>query len=113
VSIIYANNETGIIQPIDEIGQVLKDHQACFHVDAVQAYELVDIYVEKLHIDLLTVSSHKINGPKGAGFLYVNPEVDIKPRQFGGEQERKRRPGTENIATIVGFQAAVELLTGS
>lgn len=109
VSIMYVNNETGIIQPIEEIGEVLKDHQAYFHTDAVQAYGLIDIEVRRLGIDLLTVSSHKINGPKGIGFLYASSEVKMNALQFGGEQERKRRPGTENIAGAVGFQKAVEL----
>src|SRR5690625_66708 len=113
VSIIFVNNETGIIQPIKEIGKQLINHQAYFHVDAVQAYELIDINVEKLNIDLLTVSSHKINGPKGVGFLFAKQEIVIQQRQFGGEQERKRRPGTENLTAIVGFQTAVELLTTS
>jgi cysteine desulfurase len=109
VSIMYVNNETGIIQPIEEIGELLKDHQAYFHTDAVQAYGLIDINVKTLHIDLLSVSSHKINGPKGIGFLYAEDHVKMNPLQFGGEQERKRRAGTENIVSVVGFQKAVEL----
>lgn len=109
VSIMYVNNETGIIQPIKEIGELLKDHQAYFHTDAVQAFGLMNINVNELGIDMLTVSSHKINGPKGIGFLYVNEHVKINPLQYGGEQERKRRPGTENIAGAAGFQKAVEL----
>ncbi|WP_067727316.1 cysteine desulfurase family protein [Oceanobacillus damuensis] len=109
VSIMYVNNETGIIQPIREIGELLENHQAYFHTDAVQAYGLLDINVKDLKIDLLTVSSHKINGPKGIGFLYVNENVKINALQFGGEQERKRRPGTENIAGAAGFKKAIEL----
>ncbi|RDW21699.1 cysteine desulfurase family protein [Oceanobacillus chungangensis] len=109
VSIMYVNNETGIIQPIKEIGELLKDHQAYFHTDAVQAFGLIDIDVKVSHIDLLTVSSHKINGPKGIGFLYAEEHVKMNPLQFGGEQERKRRAGTENIVSVVGFQKAVEL----
>ncbi|WBX79053.1 cysteine desulfurase family protein [Virgibacillus salarius] len=109
VSIMFVNNETGVIQPIQEIGQLLHEHQAYFHTDAVQAYGLIDIDVNLLGIDLLTVSSHKINGPKGIGFLYVQENVQLQSLQFGGEQERKRRAGTENIAGIVGFQKAVEL----
>ncbi|AXI09558.1 cysteine desulfurase NifS [Oceanobacillus zhaokaii] len=109
VSIMYVNNETGIIQPIEEIGELLKDHQAYFHTDAVQAYGLIDINVKTMHIDLLSVSSHKINGPKGIGFLYADDHVKMNPLQFGGEQERKRRAGTENIVSVVGFQKAVEL----
>src|SRR5699024_2561525 len=110
VSIMYVNNETGIIQPIQKTGELLQDHQANFHVDAVQAFELFDIDVKKMGIDLLTVSSHKINGPKGNGFLYVSDGVAMMPLHFGGEQERRRRPGTENVANIVGFQTAVQLV---
>lgn len=110
VSIMTVNNETGIVQPIHEIGALLKDHQAYFHTDAVQAYGQLTINVKKDSIDLLTVSSHKINGPKGVGFLYINNNVEINPLQFGGEQERKRRPGTENVVSVAGFQCAVELM---
>jgi cysteine desulfurase len=107
VSIMYGNNEVGTLQPITEIGQLLKDHQAKFHTDAVQAYGVEDIDVNESQIDLLSVSAHKINGPKGAGFLYASSNVKLSPRSFGGEQERKRRAGTENIAAIVGFHEAV------
>ncbi|MFD1362961.1 cysteine desulfurase family protein [Lentibacillus salinarum] len=109
VSIMYVNNETGVIQPIETVGDILKDHQASFHTDAVQAFGLLDIDVQQLGVDLLTASSHKINGPKGIGFLYVSDAVKVEARQYGGEQERKRRPGTENVAAAVGFQQAVEL----
>lgn len=109
VSVMSVNNETGILQPIEEIGEVLKAHQAYFHTDAVQAFGLLDVNVKALGIDLLTVSAHKINGPKGVGFLYANEDVKISARQFGGEQERKRRPGTENVVSVVGFQKAVAL----
>ncbi|WP_156291175.1 cysteine desulfurase family protein [Oceanobacillus salinisoli] len=109
VSIMFVNNETGIIQPIKEIGEILTDHQAYLHTDAVQAFGLLDIDVKKMGIDLLSVSSHKIYGPKGVGFLYVREGIPINTLQFGGEQERKRRPGTENVVSIVGFQKAVEL----
>ncbi|WP_404453157.1 cysteine desulfurase [Virgibacillus necropolis] len=111
VSIMTVNNETGIIQPIHEIGELIKDHQAYFHTDAVQAYSQLTIDVKKDNIDLLTVSSHKINGPKGIGFLYIKKNVQINALQFGGEQERKQRPGTENVVSVVGFQHAVQLLT--
>ncbi|MFC4558912.1 cysteine desulfurase family protein [Virgibacillus kekensis] len=109
VSIMYVNNETGVIQPIREIGQLLNEHQAYLHTDAVQAYGLLDIDVQELGVDLLTVSSHKINGPKGIGFLFASTNVKINAQQFGGEQERKRRAGTENVAGAAGFQKAVEL----
>lgn len=109
VSIMYVNNETGVKQPVEEIGQMLKEHQAYFHTDAVQAYGLMDINVKELGIDMMSVSSHKINGPKGIGFLYASEEVKLNAIQYGGEQERKRRPGTENVPAAVGFQKAVEL----
>ncbi|PAE38529.1 cysteine desulfurase family protein [Bacillus sp. 7884-1] len=106
VSIMYGNNEVGTIQPINEIGELLKSHQALFHTDAVQAYGIEEINVDELNVDLLSVSAHKINGPKGTGFLFVREKVKLVPRAFGGEQERKRRAGTENVAAIVGFQEA-------
>lgn len=109
VSIMTANNETGALQPIKEIGALLQDHQAYFHTDAVQAYSMLKIDVKRLGIDLLTTSAHKLNGPKGVGFLYVDEEVEIQPIQFGGEQERKKRPGTENVVGAVGFQKAAEI----
>ncbi|KOO47007.1 cysteine desulfurase family protein [Priestia koreensis] len=109
VSIMYGNNEVGTIQPIKEIGDVLRDHGAYFHTDAVQAYGLAELNVQELGVDLLSVSSHKINGPKGIGFLYMAPNVTISPLLFGGEQERKRRAGTENVVNIVGFAEAVKL----
>ncbi|WP_217586803.1 cysteine desulfurase family protein [Lentibacillus saliphilus] len=109
VSVMYVNNETGVIQPIKEIGDRLKNHQAYFHTDAVQAFGLIDINVKELGVDLLSVSAHKINGPKGIGFLYAGAHVHMQPLQIGGQQERKRRAGTENVAGAVGFQKAVEL----
>lgn len=109
VSIMTANNETGALQPIKEIGEVLKDHQAYFHTDAVQAYSMIDIDVKSYNIDLLTTSAHKLNGPKGIGFLYINEDVDIQPIHYGGEQERKKRPGTENVIGAVGFKKAAEI----
>jgi cysteine desulfurase len=111
VSIMYGNNEVGSIQPIKEIGGLLKPHQALFHTDAVQAYGIEDIDVNEINVDLLSVSAHKINGPKGTGFLYVREKVKLVPRAYGGEQERKRRAGTENVAAIVGFQTAVQIST--
>ncbi|RCW66450.1 cysteine desulfurase family protein [Saliterribacillus persicus] len=109
VSVMMVNNETGVFQPISEIGQLIKDHQAYFHTDAVQALGLTNIHVDNLSVDLLTVSSHKINGPKGLGVLYVKKGTKLDSRQHGGEQERKRRPGTENVAGIIGFGKALEI----
>ncbi|MBX7002027.1 cysteine desulfurase [Bacillus aerophilus] len=109
VTIMYGNNETGVIQPIKEIGQLLHDHAAHFHTDAVQAFGTISIDVTELHIDLLSASGHKLNGPMGTGFLYVNERVKLSPQLFGGEQERKRRAGTENVAGIVGLAEAVQL----
>lgn len=109
VTIMYGNNEVGSLQPIAEIGEMLKNHQAIFHTDAVQAYGLEEIDVKKQHINLLSVSSHKINGPKGIGFLYIENGISLSPRLYGGEQERKRRAGTENVPAVAGFQTAVEI----
>lgn len=109
VSIMLGNNEVGTIQPIAEIGALLADHQAIFHTDAVQAYGVVPIDVDTLKVDLLSVSAHKLNGPKGVGFLYARTNTSMAPFMFGGEQERKRRAGTENVPAIIAFQKAVEL----
>lgn len=109
VSIMYGNNETGALQPIDEIGQLLADKNITFHTDAVQAFGSVPIDVLASRIDMMSTSAHKINGPKGIGFLYVKKELILEPQSFGGEQERKRRSGTENVAGIVGFAKAAEL----
>jgi cysteine desulfurase len=113
VTVMYGNNEVGSIQPIKEIGELLKSHQAYFHTDAVQAYGIAKIDVNELGIDLLSVSAHKINGPKGIGFLYVKTGTKVAPRIFGGEQELKRRAGTENIASIAGFAEAVKIAQGT
>lgn len=107
VSIMFGNNEVGTIQPISEIGNIVKESSAFFHTDAVQAYGIYSINVKELGIDLMSVSAHKLNGPKGIGFLYVREGISPAPRLFGGEQERKRRPGTENVAGIAGFKEAV------
>ncbi|ELL0236245.1 cysteine desulfurase [Listeria monocytogenes] len=110
VSIMYGNNEIGTIQPIAEIGAVLRNHQAIFHTDAVQAYGLLNINVTELGVDLLTTSSHKINGPRGVGFLYVKNGTRLIYQMHGGEQERKRRAGTENLAGICGFSVASSIM---
>lgn len=109
VSIMFANNEVGVVQPIEEIGELLKDHPAYFHTDAVQAYGSLSINVQPAYIDLLSVSSHKINGPKGIGFLYQRKGILLKPIFYGGQQERKKRAGTENVPAIVAFAKAVQL----
>jgi cysteine desulfurase len=109
VSVMFGNNEVGTVQPIQEIGDALRDHQAFFHTDAVQAYGLLSIDVKEMGIDLLSISSHKINGPKGVGFLYAAQNVKFNPQLTGGEQERKRRAGTENVPGVVGLHHAVLL----
>ncbi|MCH4165326.1 MAG: cysteine desulfurase [Lentilactobacillus diolivorans] len=111
VSIMTGNNEVGSIMPIHEIGELLKDHQAWFHTDAVQAYGLLDIDVKRDHIDLLSTSAHKINGPKMIGFLYKRNGINFPPLIKGGDQETKRRAGTENVPAIAGFAKAVETIT--
>ncbi|MBS4176238.1 cysteine desulfurase family protein [Lederbergia citrea] len=109
VTIMYGNNEVGTVQPIKEIGELLANHQAYFHTDAVQAYGLETIDVTELYVDLLSVSAHKINGPKGVGFLFIKTGTKINPGTFGGEQELKKRAGTENLASIAGFAEAVTI----
>lgn len=109
VSIMYGNNEVGTIQPIREIGLLLKEKNITFHTDAVQAYGIEQINVKEMNIDFLSVSAHKINGPKGIGFLYASVGKKIEPYLVGGDQERKRRAGTENIAGIVGMNHAAKI----
>lgn len=109
VTIMYGNNEVGAVQPIKEIGALLKDHQAIFHTDAVQAFGIIDLNVDELQVDLLSASAHKLNGPKGIGFLYQRKGLQTTPLSFGGEQERKRRAGTENVPAIAGFAHAVAI----
>ena len=111
VSIMYGNNEIGNIFPIKEIGTLLKDHPALFHTDAVQVFGSQTISPHELGIDLLSISAHKINGPKGVGFLYKKDSVTFPPYIRGGEQEEKRRAGTENLSGITGMAMAVCLLT--
>ena len=108
ISVMFANNEIGTIEPIAEIGEIAKEHGVLFHTDAVQAYAQVPINVDEMHIDMLSASGHKLNGPKGIGFLYIHKGVKIRSFVHGGAQERSRRAGTENIPGIVGLGAAVE-----
>ncbi|SEA95169.1 cysteine desulfurase [Thalassobacillus cyri] len=110
VSVMTVNNETGMIQPIKEIGELLEKHQAYFHTDAVQAYGVLDVSVAAMKVDMLTVSGHKINGPKGIGFLYAKEGTQMQTLHYGGEQERKRRPGTENLPGVKGLQTAVQVM---
>ena len=108
ISVMFANNEIGTIQPIKEIGEIAKKHGVLFHTDAVQAYGQLPINVDELHIDMLSSSGHKLNGPKGIGFLYIRKGVKIRSFIHGGAQERKRRAGTENVPGIVGYGVAAE-----
>jgi len=109
ITIMYANNEIGTIQPIEEIAKIAKENSILFHTDAVQAYGNIEINVDKLPVDLISISSHKIYGPKGIGALYIRKGVKIHPIIHGGAQERKRRAGTENLHGIVGFGKAAEI----
>lgn len=106
ISVMYANNEIGTIQPIREIGEIASAHQVLFHTDAVQAFGQLPIDVDACHIDMLSASGHKLNGPKGIGFLYIRKGVKIRSFIHGGAQERKRRAGTENVPGIVGLGTA-------
>lgn len=109
ISIMTANNEIGTIEPIKEIGAIAKEHGILFHTDAVQAYGHIAIDVDEAHIDMLSVSGHKFNGPKGIGFLYIRTGVKIGSFIHGGAQERKRRAGTLNVPGIVGIKKATEI----
>ncbi|MGV2875068.1 cysteine desulfurase family protein [Macrococcus capreoli] len=111
VSIMFGNNEVGTVQPIDEIAQLLKDHQAIFHTDGVQTIGHMPIDLKALDVDLFTITAHKFYGPKGVGLLYVKDKTPIQFQQLGGAQETKRRAGTENIAYIAGMAKALELAT--
>ena len=108
ISVMYANNEIGTIQPIKEIGEIAAAHGILFHTDAVQAYGQIPIDVTDCHIDMLSASGHKFNGPKGIGFLYISKKAKMRSFIHGGQQERGRRAGTENVSGIVGMEAAVK-----
>ena len=109
ISVMMANNEIGTIQPIAEIGAIAKEHGILFHTDAVQAFGHIPIDVEAMHIDMLSASGHKLNGPKGVGLMYIRKGVKIRSFIHGGAQERQRRAGTHNVPGIVGFGKAAEL----
>ena len=109
ISIMQANNEIGTIQPLEEIGGIAREHDIYFHTDAVQSVGKVPVDVEKLGVDLLSLSAHKFNGPKGVGSTYIRKGTILKPLLYGGHHERDRRPGTENVPGIVGLGMAAEL----
>jgi len=109
ISIMYANNEIGTIQPVRQIGKIAKEHGVLFYTDAVQAYGQLPIDVASENIDMLSASAHKLNGPKGIGFLYIRKGLKLRSLIHGGGQERKRRAGTENVPGIVGFGKAAEI----
>lgn len=109
VTVMMGNNEVGTVQPIAEIGALLEGTETVFHTDAVQAYGVLPIDVNELKVDLLSVSAHKLNGPKGVGFLYQRKGIELAPLSFGGAQERKRRAGTENVPAIIAFAKAVSI----
>ena len=113
ISVMFANNEIGTIEPIAEIGKIANEHGVLFHTDAVQAYTQVPIDVEAMNIDMMSTSGHKINGPKGIGFLYIRKGVKIKSFIHGGAQERHRRAGTENVTGIIGLAKAAEIATAN
>lgn len=111
ISVMYANNEIGTIQPIEEIGKIAKEHKIIFHTDAVQALGAAKIDVKKENIDLMSMSAHKVHGPKGIGALYIRKGTKLDNFMHGGAQERNKRAGTESVQNIVGFGKAVELMS--
>ncbi len=111
ITIMHANNEIGTIQPIEEIGKIARENNIIFHTDAVQSFGKIDVDVEKLNVDLLSLSSHKINGPKGVGALYIKKGIRLEPLIHGGGQEKGIRSGTENVPGIVGFAKACEIVS--
>jgi len=111
ISVMHANNEVGTIQPIEKISKIAKERGVLVHTDAIQAFGKIDVNVNKLGIDLLSISAHKVYGPKGVGALYIRKGTDILPLIYGGSQEREMRAGTENTIGIVGFGEAVRVMT--
>ena len=109
ISVIHANNEVGTIEPIGEIGKIAKEAGICFHTDAVQTVGHIPVNVDALGVDLLSISAHKVYGPKGVGALYIKKGTRLVPLMHGGEQEKRHRAGTENVPAIVGLGKAVEL----
>lgn len=112
ISVMFANNEIGTIQPIQEIGEIAHEKGIVFHTDAVQAYGHVPINVDELHVDILSASGHKINGPKGIGIMYLRDSIKIEPLIHGGAQERGKRGGTHNTPGIIGFGKATQIAAG-
>jgi cysteine desulfurase len=112
ISIMYANNEVGTVEPISDIGRIARSHSIPFHTDAVQAAGALSLDVNELNVDLLTLSGHKFYGPKGVGVLYAREGVELLPTQTGGGHENNRRSGTENVAGIVGLATALKLVEG-
>jgi cysteine desulfurase len=110
ISVMYVNNEVGSVQPVQEIGRIAREHNVLFHTDAVQAIGLYDVNVDELNVDILSLSAHKIYGPKGIGALFVRTGVELSPMLFGGTQEGSLRAGTENVPGIVGLGAAMNLV---
>lgn len=113
ISVMFANNEIGTIEPVKEIGRIAREHGILFHTDAVQAYGHIPIHVDEYNIDMLSSSAHKLNGPKGIGFLYIRTGIKMRSFVHGGAQERKRRGGTENVPGIAGYKKAVEMAMAS
>ena len=109
ISVMFANNEIGTIEPIEQIGKIAKEHNILFHTDSVQAIGNVKIDVNKMNIDMLSMSAHKFYGPKGIGVLYIREGIKCNKLQDGGHQERELRAGTENVAGIVGLGKAIEI----